>query len=109
MSWSRPFDAPIALPDGREITTLRQAGEYITPLLAREHNQPHWQTAMQHLISAAEHGGIVMLAEIAMRQRSSMVNPNRPNRRRHRAGSARGSTDDTKKAPLPGKGSGDNR
>jgi hypothetical protein len=68
MSWSRPFDAPIALPDGREITTLRQAGEYITALPAREHNQPHWQTAMRHLISAAEDGGIVMLAEIAMRQ-----------------------------------------
>jgi len=26
MSWSRRFDAPIALPDGREIETLRQGG-----------------------------------------------------------------------------------
>jgi hypothetical protein len=30
MTWSRAFDAPIPLPDGGEITTLREAGEYVT-------------------------------------------------------------------------------
>jgi hypothetical protein len=59
---------PIALPDGREITTLREAGEYITALPAAEHDKPHWQIAAKHLIWAAERGGIVMLADIAMRQ-----------------------------------------
>ena len=68
MAWSRAFDAPVPLPDGGEITTLREAGEYITDLPAKEHDKPHWQTAMRHLMSAAEHGGIVMLADIAMRQ-----------------------------------------
>lgn len=28
MTWSRAFDAPIPLPDGGEITTLREAGEH---------------------------------------------------------------------------------
>jgi hypothetical protein len=32
MSWSRGFDAPIALPEGRELHTLRDAGEYIISL-----------------------------------------------------------------------------
>jgi hypothetical protein len=29
MTWSRAFDAPIPLPDGGEITTSREAGEYL--------------------------------------------------------------------------------
>jgi hypothetical protein len=68
MTWSRPFDAPIALPDGGELTTLRQAGEYITALPATKHYKPHWQIATQHLMAAAERDGIVMLADIALRQ-----------------------------------------
>jgi hypothetical protein len=47
---------------------LRQAGEYITALPAREHGKPHRQTAMRCLIDAAERGGIVMLADIATRR-----------------------------------------
>jgi len=68
MTWARPFDAPIALPDGGELTTLRQAGEYITALPATKHYNPHWQIATQHLMAAAERDGIVMLADIALRQ-----------------------------------------
>jgi hypothetical protein len=30
MSWSRKFDDPIALPDGRTLVTLRDAESYIT-------------------------------------------------------------------------------
>jgi hypothetical protein len=33
-----------------------------------DHDKPHWQTAAHELMMAAERGGIVMLAEIAMRQ-----------------------------------------
>jgi hypothetical protein len=66
--WQRRFDEPIALPDGREITTLRLAGEYITALPATKHYNPHWQIATQHLMAAAERDGIVMLADIALRQ-----------------------------------------
>ena len=68
MSWSRQFDDPVTLPDGRKLMTLRDAGEYIAGLPEGEHGQPHWQIAMRCLIDAAEHGGIVMLAEIAMRR-----------------------------------------
>jgi hypothetical protein len=32
MPWSRRFDDPIPLPDGRELVTLRDAAEYITGL-----------------------------------------------------------------------------
>jgi hypothetical protein len=31
--WSRKFDEPIPLPNGRELVTLKDAGEYITKLL----------------------------------------------------------------------------
>jgi hypothetical protein len=63
---SRRFDDPIALPDGGELVTLRDAGVYIVALAPREAKQPHWQTAMQYLILTAEKDGIVMLARIAV-------------------------------------------
>jgi hypothetical protein len=68
MSWSTEFDAPIVLDDGRELVTLRDAGRYVTALPKAEQAKPHWQTAARELLMAAEHGGIVMLAWIAMRQ-----------------------------------------
>lgn len=89
MSWSRRFDAPIALPDGGELTTLRQAGEYVAALPAAEQNKLHWRTATSHLLSAAEHGGIVMLAEIAMREALSHGRAPPPAPRKKRAKSYR--------------------
>jgi hypothetical protein len=32
MSWSRAFDDPMELPDGRMLRTLRDAGHYVTAL-----------------------------------------------------------------------------
>jgi hypothetical protein len=32
--WSRRFDDPIALPGGRQLVTLENAGNYITKLLS---------------------------------------------------------------------------
>jgi hypothetical protein len=66
VSWSRAFDDPIALPDGRELHTLRQAADYIAARPAHEAEADHWQLAIEILISAADHGGIVMLARIAV-------------------------------------------
>jgi hypothetical protein len=66
--WSRPFGAPIPLPDGRTLTTLEDGGRYVAALPKAEQQKPHWQTAAGELLTAAERGGIVMLAEIAMRQ-----------------------------------------
>lgn len=68
MTWSRRFNAPIATPGGSEITTLRQAGEYIAALPPKQQKEQHWRIATECLLSAAESGGIVMLADIAMRK-----------------------------------------
>ena len=64
--WHRAFDDPIPLSDGGELVTLRDAGVYIVALPPREAKLPDWQTAMQLLISAAERGGIVLMARIAI-------------------------------------------
>jgi hypothetical protein len=66
--WGRVFDDPIPLPDGRALRTLRDAGHYVTALSKADQGKPHWQTAADELMMAAERGGILMLAEIAMRQ-----------------------------------------
>jgi hypothetical protein len=66
MSWSR--DDPIELPDGQVLRTLRDAGHYVTALNKADQAKLHWQTAAHELMMAAERGGILMLAEIAMRQ-----------------------------------------
>lgn len=68
MTWSRRFDSPITLPDGRKLATLRQAGGYIASLPEAEQQKPHWRTATGCLLMAAERGGIVMMADIAMRR-----------------------------------------
>jgi hypothetical protein len=63
--WSRQFDDPIPTGDG-ELRSLRDAGVYILALPPAEAEREHWQVAMECLISAAEKGGIVMMAHIAM-------------------------------------------
>jgi hypothetical protein len=63
--WSRHFDDPISTGDG-ELRSLRDAGVYILALPPAEAERQHWQVAMECLIAAAEKGGIVMMARIAM-------------------------------------------
>jgi hypothetical protein len=62
------FDDPIPLPGGGQLVTLKDAAEYILALPAKTSAQEHWHLAMQMLIDAADHGGIVMLARIAVQQ-----------------------------------------
>ena len=64
--WSRHFDDPIPTGDGGELRSLRDAGVYILALPPAEAEREHWQIAMKFLISAAEKGGIIMMARIAM-------------------------------------------
>jgi hypothetical protein len=64
--WSRHFFDPIPTGDGTELRTLRDASVYILALPPAEAEREHWQIAMEFLISAAENGGIVMIARIAM-------------------------------------------
>ena len=64
--WSRQFDEPIALADGHELATLRDAGEYIAKLSKAEHTAPEWQAAMGALILVADLGGPTMFARIGI-------------------------------------------
>ena len=66
MTWSREFDEPVLLPEGRTLATLRDAGDYIAALPKKEHDAPEWQAAMQALILVAESGGPTMLARIGV-------------------------------------------
>ncbi len=50
--WSRKFDEPIPLPTGRQLVTLKDAGEYIAKLPKAEHTAMEWQTAMEALLLA---------------------------------------------------------
>lgn len=67
MPWLTPFDDPVSLPYGRALVTLEDAARLIQKLSAAEQGQPHWQTATEILIKAAETGGgWLMFARIAM-------------------------------------------
>ena len=79
-SWSREFDEPITLPDGRP--TLRDAATYVTGLPKKEAALPEWQDAIQALMLVVEHGGPTMPARIG--------NPLHTIRPRTASGPARG-------------------
>jgi len=63
--WNRPFDDPVPLPDGRQLVTLQDAGNYITKLPKSEHAAPEWQAAMKALMLVSQ-GGPTMLARIGV-------------------------------------------
>ena len=63
--WSHHFDDPIPTGDG-ELRSLRDAGVYILALPPAEAEREHWRVTMECLIAAAEKGGIVVMAHIAM-------------------------------------------
>jgi hypothetical protein len=64
--WARPFDDPILLPGGREIVTLRDAGDYITSLPKAEQDLEEWQAAVEALLLVVELNGPTMMARIGM-------------------------------------------
>lgn len=66
MAWSRRFEDPIALPDGRQLVSLADAAALIRKLPAADQESPHWQTAIDALIMAAEDRGPIMHARIGM-------------------------------------------
>jgi hypothetical protein len=69
MPWSTPFDEPIGLRGGRRLVTLQQAADYIMKLPEADQREERWQTAVEHLIHAAETGGgWLMFARIGMMQ-----------------------------------------
>jgi hypothetical protein len=60
--WSRKFDDPIPLPNGRQLITLEDAGTYIAKLPKAEHKAPECQAAMEALILVATRGRPTMFA-----------------------------------------------
>jgi hypothetical protein len=52
------------LPDGRQLTTLEDAGDCITELPEAVHEAPEWQAAMEALILVVKLGGPTMFARI---------------------------------------------
>lgn len=54
MTWSRKFDTPIILPDGRKLVTLRDAAEYILSLPEETQAERPWQFAAECLKNAAD-------------------------------------------------------
>jgi hypothetical protein len=64
--WNRPFEDPVVLPNGKPLTTLKDAARYIQKLPKAEHDKLHWQTAIECLIMAAENRGPLLHARIGM-------------------------------------------
>ena len=66
--WSRTFEDPIVLPDGRELVTLKNAADYIMKLPKAEQKHEKWLVAIEVLIMAAEDRGPLMHARIGVMQ-----------------------------------------
>jgi hypothetical protein len=66
MSWDRPFDRPVPLPNGPPAGTLRDAANYIRQLPRSERNRQEWRLAIQMLIDAAEDRGPMMFARMGI-------------------------------------------
>ncbi|MDB5550213.1 MAG: hypothetical protein JWL86_197 [Rhizobium sp.] len=68
MSWDIAFPDTIAVPRGKAIATLRDAGAYITGLPKDQHDASVWQTAMECLLLVADKGGPPEFARLALEQ-----------------------------------------
>ena len=88
MPWSRRFENPIPLPDGRALRTLRDAASYLMALPGKTRQSDEWQAAIEALLTAAEDRGPLMHARIGM-LRALNRNVERvfnPDRKRHALG-----------------------
>jgi hypothetical protein len=63
---SCPFEDPITLPDGRTLSTLRDAASYLMALPGKTRQSDEWQAAIEALLMAAENRGPLMHARIGM-------------------------------------------
>jgi hypothetical protein len=64
--WSRKFEDPVTLPDGRELVTLKQAADFVMALPKAEQAHEKWLVAIKVLIMAAEGRGPLMHARIGI-------------------------------------------
>jgi hypothetical protein len=66
MSWERPFDQPVPLPNAPPARTLREAANYIKKLPGSERDTPECRLAIQMLIDAAEDRGPMLFAKMGI-------------------------------------------
>jgi hypothetical protein len=64
--WTRRFDEPIPLPNGRLLRTLLEAGRYVAKLPKARHDRPEWRKATSLLLMAAEGRIPALLANAAL-------------------------------------------
>ena len=63
MSWTRKFDAPIALKDGRKLVSLDDARRLMLSLPESNRRAYHWQSAGELLQMAASRDGRFAFAQ----------------------------------------------
>lgn len=69
MTWSRRFDDPIELPDGRKLRTLKDAIAWLAKEVPpAEHTMPKVQAAARMVTEAAENNGPMIFARMGMMQ-----------------------------------------
>jgi hypothetical protein len=66
VTWERPFDQPVPLPNSPPARTLRDAAIYIRKLPASERDNPECRLAIQLLIDAAEDRGPMLFAKVGI-------------------------------------------
>jgi hypothetical protein len=79
--WSREFDEPIPLPNGRELVTLEDVARYVDALPRRMHEREEWQAVMEVLLSAVDGREPVSLLRIALTLALQESGPTRGRRR----------------------------
>ena len=77
--WSRRFDEPIQLPDGRKLQTLAEAIAWLAKEVPKsEHKMEKVQTAATCVARAAEHGGPMICDQVGIhRHRERVFKPDR--------------------------------
>jgi hypothetical protein len=64
--WSKRFEDPVTLPNGRKLVTLLDAGNYVASLPRKEHESDAWQAAIEALLLAAQDRGPLLHARVGM-------------------------------------------
>ena len=87
MSWSRKFDEPIVLSNGKKLITLSDAIAWLARSVPKsEHNMREVQAAAHCVTEAAENNGLMEFARIGMMQaihRHTPPPPIYPSRKLH--------------------------
>ena len=85
MPWSRRFDRPIILPNGKKLETLDDARAYILALPKSKQAATEWQTAAGELLKAADPPGKGPWIDFARIGMMKALFPKAPMVRRKRA------------------------